>query len=178
MPLLKPADLPFCQTEMGEHIKVSGGNKSFKMNKPWRGDNSNGGDDEELQNPEVYFAFAVSTDELDTLELVNQVGASWGMIGGNKLRPKKILSFKTVTPVVMYHMLNSGHHANIISKISTILIEARYKAYSEEWGYTDTGRDIPEKGIRLSVPKIHGQDTTVFSGWPSFMQHRQKFIHL
>ena len=26
MPLLKPADIPFCHTEMGEHTKVSGGN--------------------------------------------------------------------------------------------------------------------------------------------------------
>ena len=32
--------------------------------------------------------------------------------------------------------------------------------------------------IRLSVAKIHGQDTTVFSGWPSFMQHRRKCLHL
>ena len=46
------------------------------MKKPRRGDNNNGGDDEELQDPEVYFAFAVSTDKLDTLELVNQFGAS------------------------------------------------------------------------------------------------------
>ena len=83
-PLLKPADISFCHTEMGEHIKVSGGKKSFKMKKTRRGDNNNGGDDEELQDPEVYFAFAVSTDKLYTLELVNQVGASWGMIGGNK----------------------------------------------------------------------------------------------
>ena len=30
MPLLKPADIPFCHTEMGEHIKVAGGNKSCK----------------------------------------------------------------------------------------------------------------------------------------------------
>ena len=47
---------------MGERIKVSGGNKSFKMKKPWRGDKNNGGDDEELQDLEVYFAFAVLTD--------------------------------------------------------------------------------------------------------------------
>ena len=33
-------------------------------------------------------------------------------------------------------------------------------------------------GILLSVPKIYIQATTVFSSWPSFMQHRQKFIHL
>ena len=38
--------------------------------------------------------------------------------------------------------------------------------------------DIPEMGIHLSVPKINGQDTTVFSSWPSFMQHRQKCLHL
>ena len=53
MTLLKPADIPFYHTEMGEHIKVSGGNKYFKMNKPWRGDKNNGGDDEELKDPEV-----------------------------------------------------------------------------------------------------------------------------
>ena len=61
---------------MGEYIKVSEGNKSFKMNKPWRGDNNNGGDGEELQDPEVYFDFAVLTDELYTLKLVNLVVAS------------------------------------------------------------------------------------------------------
>ena len=76
MPLLKPADVLFFHTEMIEYIKVSGGNKSFKIKKPWRGYNYYGGGDEELQDTEVYFAFAVSTDELDTLELVNQVGAS------------------------------------------------------------------------------------------------------
>ena len=61
---------------MGEHIKVSGGNKFIKMNKPWRVDNNNGGDDEYLKDPEVYFAFAVWTDKLYTLELVNRVCAS------------------------------------------------------------------------------------------------------
>ena len=55
------------------------------MKKPWKKDNKNGGDDEELQDPEVYFSFAVSTDKLDTPELVNRFGASWGMLGGKKL---------------------------------------------------------------------------------------------
>ena len=92
------------------------------MKKPWRGDKNNVGDDEELQDPEVYFSFAVSSHKLDTLELVNRVGASWGMMGGNKLWPNNISSFKTVTPVVMYHMLNSGHHATILYKVLPILI--------------------------------------------------------
>ena len=52
---------------MGEHNKVSRGGKSFKMKKQWRGDNNNGDNNEELQDPELYFAFALSTDELDTL---------------------------------------------------------------------------------------------------------------
>ena len=52
-PLLKPANITFYHTEMVEHIKVSVGNKSFKMKKPWRGYNKNVGDDEELQYPEV-----------------------------------------------------------------------------------------------------------------------------
>ena len=46
MPLLKPADIPIFCTDMGEHIKVSGGNKFLKMKKPWILDNNNGGDDE------------------------------------------------------------------------------------------------------------------------------------
>ena len=128
MPLLKPVDITFCHAEMGEHTNVSEGNHSFKMKKPWRVDNNNGGDDEELQDPEVYFNFAVSAEESDTLELVNRVGTSWGMIGGNKLCPKKISYFKTVTSVVIYHMLNSGHHATILSEIPPIIIEARDKA--------------------------------------------------
>ena len=33
-------------------------------------------------------------------------------------------------------------------------------------------------GIHLSVTKIHRQETTVFSGWPSFIQHYQKYLHL
>ena len=78
---------------MEQHIKVSGGNKSFEMKKPRIVDNTNGGDDEELQDPEVYFAFEVLTEKLDTLEMVNQVGVSWDMIGENKLCPKKISSF-------------------------------------------------------------------------------------
>ena len=44
---------------MGEHVKVSGGNESFKMKNQWKGDNNNGGDDEELHDPEVYFYFTV-----------------------------------------------------------------------------------------------------------------------
>ena len=100
------------------------------------------------------------------------------MIGGNKLWPKKISSFKTVTPVVMYHMLNLGHHATILSEIRPIIIEARDKADEEEWGYKDTGRGIPKMGIRLSVPKMHGQNATVFSGWQSFMQHCREYLHL
>ena len=95
------------------------------------------------------------------------------MIGGNKLWPKKISYFKNVTLVVMYHMLNSEHHVTILSKIRPILIEARDKADAEELGYKDTGRDIHEMGIRLSVQNIQGQDTTVFSGWPSFIQHTE-----
>ena len=107
----------------------------------------------------------VLTYELDTLELVNQVVESWGMIGGENLCPKKILSFKTLTPVVMYHMLHLGNHATVLSEISPILIEAQDKADAEEWRYKDTRRDIPEMVIRLSMPKINGQDTIVFSGW-------------
>ena len=100
------------------------------------------------------------------------------MIRGSKLWPKKISSFKTVTPVVMYHMMNSGQHATILSKIHPILIEAQDKADAEEWEYEDTGRNIPEIGIHISVPKIHGQYTTVFSSWSSFMQDRRKYLHL
>ena len=50
-----------------------------------------------------------------------------------------------------------------VSEIHPILTEARDKADAEEWGYKDTGRDIPEMGIRLGVTKMHGQDTTVLA---------------
>ena len=42
------------------------------------------------------------------------------MIEGKKLWPKNISSFKTMTPLVMYHMLNWGHNATILSEIRPI----------------------------------------------------------
>ena len=75
-----------------------------------------------IQRCTQFFVFL--SDKLDTLELVNIVGASWGIIGRKISWPKKISSFKTVTPVVMYHILNLGHHITILSKIRPIIIEA------------------------------------------------------
>ena len=76
MSLLKPADILFYHTEMGEHIKFSGGNRYFKMKKPLRGDKKM---EVTMRNNRIQRCTLLLRSQLtnfDTLELVNRVGAS------------------------------------------------------------------------------------------------------
>ena len=49
-------------TDLSTNVKVSGGSKAFEMKRPWKKDGDNM-EDEELQDPEVYFAIAFSLDK-------------------------------------------------------------------------------------------------------------------
>ena len=44
--------------------------------------------------------------------------------------------------------------------------------------YQWEGHDIPELGMRLNVPKIPGQDTSAFKGWPRRLQWYRKVLHV
>ena len=57
-------------------MKVSGGGRTFEMKTPWR-KNGETRDDKELQDPEVYFAIAFSSD-VKPEEVVERISCEWG----------------------------------------------------------------------------------------------------
>ena len=171
-----PEDIPINFTDLSVNVKVSGGAKAFEMKTPWRKDGDTR-DEEELQDPEVYFAIAFSSDEKPE-DVVDRISCEWGRLNGKKMWLKAINSFKTETPVAIYHMLNSAHHFTIIAELKGILEEAKDRETEVDMFYAWADHEIPELGLRLNVPKIPGQDTSVFQGWPRRMQWNRKVIHV
>ena len=159
-----PDDIPINFTDLSVNVKVSGGAKAFEMKTPWKKDGDTR-EDEELQDPEVYFAIAFSTDEKPE-DVVERISCEWGRLNGKKMWLKSINSFKTETPVVLFHMLNTAHGPTIIAELKRILEDARDRESELDPDYEWKDHEIPQIGLRLNVPKIPGQDTSVFQGWP------------
>ena len=99
-------------------------------------------------------------------------------MNGKKLWLKAIISFQIETPITIYHMLNSGHQKKITAELTKILESACDSEEELEYTYQHGGATIPEFTFRLNVPKIPGQDTSVFQSWPRKLQCYQKVIHL
>ena len=134
-------------------------------------------EEEELQDPEVYFAIAFSSDEKPE-DVVERISCEWGRLNGKKMWLKAIKSFKTETPIAIYHMLNSAHNSTIITELTNILREAKDREIEADPFYIWEDSEIPEMALRLNVPKIPGQDTSVFQGWPRRMQWYRKVLHV
>ena len=149
-------------------MKVSRGGKAFKMKRPWKkyGDTR---EDDELQDPEVYFAIAFSSDEAPD-DVVNMICCEWGHMNGKKLWLKSITSFQTETHIAIYHMLNLGHQKMIAVELTKILESAHELEAEVELDYVHEGVPIPEFTFRLNVPKIPNQDTSVFQNWPKILR--------
>ena len=146
------------------------------MKTPWRKDGVNV-EEEELQDPEVYVAIAFSSDEKPE-DVVERISCEWGRLNGKKMWLKAIKSFKTETPIAIYHMLNSAHNSTIITELTNILREAKDRESEADPFYIWEDSEIPEMALRLNVPKIPGQDTSVFQGWPRRMQWYRKVLHV
>ena len=99
-------------------------------------------------------------------------------LNGKKMWLKAIALFKTETPVAIYHLLNSGHQRTITVELAQILTQARDAEEEVKSAYEWGGKDIPVFGLRLNVPKIPGQDTSVFYSWPKRIQWHRKTLHL
>ena len=171
-----PEDIPINFTDLSSNFKMSGGLKAFEMKTPWKRDGDNR-EEVELQDPEVYFAVAFSSD-VKPSDIVERISCEWGRINGKKMWLKAIKSFQTETPIALYHLLNSGHQATILTELKGILEEARDREAELDMCYVWEGHDIPELGMRLNVPKIPGQDTTVFKNWPHRSQWYRKVLHV
>ena len=176
--LVNPSDIPFNHTALGLHVKVKGGSGSFKMKKPWK-KNINDSDDEgdELRHPVVKFTIAFSSDETPE-EMLDRVDAEWGKLGGLKTWPNKMGAFATLTPVVLYIVHNGGHKPTLLRELTAILEQARDAAALEDSDFQWAGKEIPVMGLRPNIPRIPGQDTTVFSGWSQQQAWMRKCLHV
>ena len=74
-----PEDVPMNFIDLSMNVKVSGGSKVFEMKRPWRNDGDNR--EEELQDPDVYFAIVFSPDE-EPEEIVERISCEWGRMNG------------------------------------------------------------------------------------------------
>ena len=160
------------------------------MQKPRRDDKKKGrrrnkgyDSDEEpdLIDPQVYLNFACSSDMSPT-ELFECVGVEWGRMGGAKVYLKAFSSFDTETGAMCLRSWNRLHHQTFKSEFILMFEEAKELMFNqglqngEPWGGYD--RPILEFHVRLMNPKLIGQDTSQFSGWPTSKQFKRKAIHL
>ena len=171
-----PEDIPINFTDLSSNFKMSGGLKAFEMKTPWKKDGDNR-EEVELQDPEVYFAVAFSSD-VKPEDVVERISCEWGRLNGKKMWLKAIKSFQTETPIALYHLLNTGHQDTILLELKGILEDARDREVEADMFYQWAGHDIPDLGMRLNVPKIPGQDTTAFKGWPRRLQWFRKVLHV
>ena len=122
-------------------------------------------DDAELEHPTVYFTIAISTDE-EPEEVMEGIGAEWSRCNGKKMYRKNLGCFKTCTLVIFFHVLNTASKSTMIAETRDILHLAKEIADVDGMSdaYVYLNREIPEISIRVSVPKIPGQDTTIYQG--------------
>ena len=171
-------DIPFNHTDLGMNIRVQGGGYAFAMKKPWKKNlDDDNNDDEELINPVVKFTIAFSSDERPE-DMMERVDAEWGKLGGRKTWPRAIPAFITTTPVVLYRIHNGGHRATLLKEFETILAEARDLATLEDPDYVHAHKAIPPMGLQPKVPRVPGQDTTLFTNWTKKQQWLRKCLHV
>ena len=176
-------DIPYNHTDMGINVRVPGGSQAFEKRRPWKKQGGDRGhrdeDEEELEDPIVKFTIAFSSDE-EPEWIMERLGAEWGKLGGKKIWPKPLGAFSTCTPVVLYKLHNGGHKPTLMAELRGIFEKAMALVEGDEMMdyFEHTGKDIPQMGFRMNVPKIPGQDTSVFSGWSKSQQWRRKCIHV
>jgi hypothetical protein len=184
-------DIPHNFSKMSFHIKTSGGADAFKMKKPRKSDKKGArrnrsrdeSDEEEelLIDPQVYFDFAFSTD-VTPLDLIQSIDCEWGKMGGQRFYLKAFNTFDTDTAVMAIKVLNNAEPSTITAEFLRMFQEAKDTINAGEASlgnspWVDHNRPLPQLGVRVQMPKISGQDTSVFSGWNNKQQFRHKMIH-
>ena len=175
-PIFYPADLPYNLTDQSAHIQISGGDRTFEMKQPYR----NGGysdDPADLRDPVVYLALAFSSD-VEPEDILQRVRHEWTRMNGQKIYIKSIPSFQTETPVAIYRMFNMAHHSTIVAELTLILYQARDAEAAADSDFAFHSTPVPHMGVRLNVPKIPGQDTSVFNDWPRKLKDGRRVIHI
>ena len=137
---------------------------------------------DEFEDPMLFFTFCFSSDK-DPEDVLDRLSAEWGRMGGKKLEVKGLKSFATETTHVIYCLHNQGHEKTIIDELTSILTtvrdvtEAEGMLNLEDDGF-DGSRPVPAMALRRNVPKIPGQDTSVFQNYPNHLKQARKCFHI
>jgi hypothetical protein len=178
---------------MSFHIRTSGGSESFDIQKPRRDDKKEGGrrrnqnyndsDEEEpdMVNPQVYLNFACSLD-MDPHELFECVGVEWGRVGGQKVYLKAFSSLNTDTTVMCLQSWNRISPETFLDEFTMMFKETK-ELINDQMDlecrvYEDYPRPIPVFNVRLMNPKLKGEDTMQYHGWPTAKAFKRKAIHI
>lgn len=165
---------------LGKHVKVSGGDKNFKPTKVWTKYKVNPDGPDEFKPPTVYFSVAVSID-VDVPDFVDLLSIEWGRMGGIRLEQKALQSFSTISPLAIYLIWNRMHQATLIGEYTKILEEAKEIGEANEMLEDElflTWASTPSFSLRLNVPRLPGQDTSVFNNYSTQLSHGRKVFHI
>ena len=178
--IFEGGEIPYDHTDLGSWVKQGGGMNAFalKKAKKW-GNNKNDDEDgeSEMVMPEVYFTISFSSDK-DPNSLLERVAGEWGKLGGKKLYMKEIASFSTMTAINIFHLRNDNTPETILEEFRLTLDEAQVIAeYEDEDGWLRFSiHELPAMSIRKLMPKIPGQDTSIFKKWNGKQQDNRKVL--
>ena len=179
-------DVPRNQSVMSFHIRTSGGGDAFAMQKPRKNQkkgqrrNVNRDEDEEddgLVDPQVHFSFAFSSD-VRPMELIDRVSCEWGKLGGQKFYLKAFTTFDTELAVVAINVFTRVNYDTLTAEFVQMLEEGQQVVEdAQDFGWDLALKEMPRVGVRCNMPKIPGQDTTIFSNWSTRQNAKRKMIH-
>ena len=165
-------------------MRPSGNAGVFEMRKPKKNDKdkknkSKRDEDEEgeeaMIDPEVWTQLCISCDE-DPEELLSRCSFEWKKIGGNRLQVKEIAAFATRSAATFYYVRSDANLGGMKHETTRLLLEAREKGTEKVQGFYP--RTLPDFALKTATPRIEGQDTQTFKGWPTRKQNWRKTVHI
>ena len=143
----------------------------------------NHGDEDGLEDPEVYFTYSVSCDA-EPEELAERVRQDWRRRGGNKLEVSELRCLETGPAIVLFNMSNEGNINTIRAEAHRLMKQATKHKKGTEMALgvsdADAGGEgtVPAISLQIQVPKIPGQDTSQFQEWHWKDANKRKAIHV
>jgi hypothetical protein len=119
---------------------------------------------------------------MDPHELFECVGVEWGRVGGQKVYLKAFSSFNTDVVVMALQGWNCISGETLLDEFRRMFKETK-ELINDQMDlecrtYEDYPRPIPMFNIRLMNPKLKGEDTTQYQGWPTSKVFKRKAIHI
>jgi hypothetical protein len=101
-----------------------------------------------------------------------------GKFGGKKLYIKEIASFTTMTACNIFNLRNDNTPETVLEEFRLTLDEAQVIAEDEDedGGLRFCMNEFPVMSIRKLMPKIPGQDTSVFKNWNGRQHDNRKVL--